>query len=604
MIYNNLLYFLVVILVLSTNTAPAQPQFSLAVVLSTFFAKAIAYRWALGRTFAPKKSYSPTQYTTAERKGAILAIIMFSLDVYLLDCQYFLGRFPLAEKLPVITSFLCLVLFTFYLVLLWDAAARSYQSSFGQQDNPGAFILTNIKTNLPIILPWLILSLLADLLRLSPLPIIKNLLNSTWGEGIFFLLFFLCLAIVFPVLITKIWGCTTLPNGPARERIERFCKSQDVQYRDILLWPIFEGHALTAGVMGLTPRFRYLLVTPALLTALSPEEVEAVMAHELGHVKKRHLQLYFLLFLGFGTISQMITYPLLYLLTNSDLFYQAIHLANKEPSHALAVVSTVPMLILMIVYFRFVMGFFMRNFERQADLYALKTMGSATHLVQVFEKISWLSGDIREMPSWHHFGIGQRIRFLNKTEQNPGLIKRHDRKIFTALATYFLIFMVSALTLWKMPDTFLEGAPREKFAEAVIRQKIAEEPDHFAWYQLLGDLQYSRRLYPDAVRAYTNALKIEPEHPEVLNNLAWLLLTADDPRVRDPKRALTLAKQAVIIQPSAHILDSLALAYWSNGFPEQAILAEKRAIAQQPHNIEYYVLQLKKYTTTKPPTIP
>nr|MBF0223801.1 M48 family metalloprotease [Desulfobulbaceae bacterium] len=336
MIYNNLIYFLVVILILTTNSAPDQPQFSLTTILAVFFAKAVLYRWTLNRIFNKKKSYNASHYSAAERKGAILAIAIFSIDVYLLDCQYFFGLLPLTDKLPVITSFTSLLLFTFYLTLLWDAAAHSYQTSFGQKENHQAFVLTNIKTNLPIILPWLLLSLLADLLQLASVPIVKDLLASAWGEETIFILFFICLAVVFPLVITKLWGCTTMPAGPARERIETFCRSQNVKYKDIMIWPLFEGQALTAGVMGLIKQFRYLLVTPALLRALSPAEIEAVMAHEIGHVKKRHLQLYFLLFLGFGTLSQLATYPTLYLLTNSDFFYRAVHFANKTPSHALA----------------------------------------------------------------------------------------------------------------------------------------------------------------------------------------------------------------------------------------------------------------------------
>jgi len=601
LIYNNLIYFLVVIVILSTNSAPAHPQFPATITLAVFLAKAVFYRWYLTRIFDKKKVYNATHYSTAERKGAIWAIIIFSLDVYLLDCQYYFNLLPLANKLPVISSFSCLTLFVLYLILLWDAAAHSYQSSFGQKENHRAFIMTNIKTNLPIVLPWLLLSLLADILQLASVPIIKDFLSSAWGEEAIFVLFFIFLAIIFPAIITRLWGCTPLPPGPTRQKIESFCRSQNVHYKEIMVWPLFEGQALTAGVMGFTRKFRYLLVTPALLAALSPAEIEAVMAHELGHVKKRHLQLYFILFLGFGTMVQLATYPMLYMLTNSDLFYQAVHFANKKPGNALALASTFSMLLLMIVYFRYIMGFFMRNFERQADLFALKTMGTSTYLINVFEKIAWLSGNIRELSSWHHFGIGQRIDCLIRCSRNPSLIQRHDRKVHIALATFAIVFLLSFFALWKMPDTFLAGPSREKFAEAVIRQKISEEPRNYAWQQLLGDLQYSRQLYQDAIRAYSSAIALNPEQPEVLNNLAWILLTAENPRVQDPPRALALAKQAVIIQPSAHILDTLALAYWRNGFREQAVLAEKRAIAQQPADLPYYIHQLKKYAETTPP---
>ena len=56
---------------------------------------------------------------------------------------------------------------------------------------------------------------------------------------------------------------------------------------------------LTAGVMGLVKKFRYILVTDALLNNLSSDEIDSVIAHEIGHVKKYHLQFYLIFFLGF-----------------------------------------------------------------------------------------------------------------------------------------------------------------------------------------------------------------------------------------------------------------------------------------------------------------
>jgi Zn-dependent protease with chaperone function len=57
----------------------------------------------------------------------------------------------------------------------------------------------------------------------------------------------------------------------------------------MLKWPIFEGRMLTAGIMGLVPRYRYILITESLMDVLSIEELKAVVAHEMGHAKYRHL---------------------------------------------------------------------------------------------------------------------------------------------------------------------------------------------------------------------------------------------------------------------------------------------------------------------------
>lgn len=602
MIYNNLIYLLVVILVLSTHGTPDIPQIPPPYAILIFLAKGLLFHQLARRAHTQKRVQHPSQYFNIEQKFSIFAIILLAVDVYLLDYQYYLGNLPLADKLPVLVNFGGIALFLGYLTIMWTEARKSYQTVFGRHHTGPSFISTNLKINIPIILPWLLLSLLSDLLQLSNIRIIKETLASPWGEPAILLLFFVVLAIGFPLLVTRLWDCKSLPAGPTRAHIEKICHDQKLKYADIMAWPLFEGRVLTAGVMGLTKRFRYLLITPALLEAMTPEEIEAVMAHEIGHVKRHHLQLYLVLFLGFSLVAQLCVYPIIYLLLNSDFFYQVTLLTDKDPGGALTMMSTIPMLLLMILYFRFVFGFFMRNFERQADLHAFTVMNSGAPIIRVFEKIAWLSGKIRDLPSWHHFGIGQRIEFLQRCEFNRSLVAGHHRKVHGALALYMLVMVVAAIALWKMPADLLEGAPKAKFAEAVLRQKIKDEPQNPLWHQFMGDLQYSRKLYGSAVADYEKALALAPGNPEVLNNLAWLLLTAEDDAIRDPAKALWLAQRAAPLKPQGHILDTLATAYWMNGLVEDAITMEKKAIKNDPANKKYYLEQLEKFSSPyKPP---
>jgi tetratricopeptide (TPR) repeat protein len=53
-----------------------------------------------------------------------------------------------------------------------------------------------------------------------------------------------------------------------------------------------------------------------------------------------------------------------------------------------------------------------------------------------------------------------------------------------------------------------------------------------------GDIQ-------GALAAYQKTLAIDPEHIETLNNLAWLLVTCRDPKLRDPAKAVKLAQKTV-----------------------------------------------------------
>ncbi len=598
MIYNNLIYLLVVILVLTTGGAPEAPQLPWPAALVLLLAKGALLAWLSRSSFRGGKLAGAADYFAVEQRLSILAIVIFSIDIYLLEGQYYLARLPFAAALPVLGHLAGLLLFSGYLTIIWLAAFPSYKRIFQREFSARAFLAANLKVNLAIVLPWLLLSLLFDLLALAPLPAAKKFLASPWGEPLLLLFFFLTLAFFLPAAVVRLWNCTPLPPGPIRERIEAFCRQEGLRFAEIMIWPLFEGRMLTAGVMGLSRHFRYLLVTPALLESMHPEEIEAVMAHEIGHVKRHHLQLYLLLFLGFGLLAQLSSAPLILLLLNSDFFYWLVLVTGQGPEKILGLASTFIMLALMLLYFRYLFGFFMRNFERQADLFALQAMGKASPLIRVFEKIAWLSGKIRDLPSWHHFGLGERIDFLRACEERPSRAERHHRKVYLTLLAYLLLLAAGTVALWQMPADFLGEAPKSRFVEALIRQKIREEPASAVWPQLLGDLHYSQKRYEEALAEYNQALRLAPDNVEALNNLAWLLLTVEQTELRDPARALILARQASFRQKSAHVLDTLATAYWANGLPELAIAVEKEALLLAGKDQDFYRSQIERFRTT------
>lgn len=605
MIYNNLIYILVVLLIISTRAVPAEPQLPPAIALILFLLKAGGYFQLARHLFARNPQARAPEYFATEQRLSVLAIFCFGLDIYLLDAPYYFAKLPLAAALPTITNWCGLTLYFGYLLLLWTAGRPTYGTVFGRHHTAGAFLAANLKINLAIVLPWLLLSLLFDLLQLAPLPALQRLLASPWGEPLLILLFFLLLLVVFPSLVIRLWGCTPMPPGPLRRQIEEFCARHRIGYADIMLWPLFEGRLLTAGVMGVAGRFRYLLITPALLETMTPQETEAVIAHEVGHVKHYHLQLYLLFFLGFGLIAQLATYPFLYLLLNSGLFYRVVQLTGRSPVAALTVASSASLLLLMVLYFRYLFGFFMRNFERQADLYALTAIGEAAPLIRVFEKIAWLSGKIRDLPNWHHFGIGQRIDFLRLSESDPGCIGRHHRKVYTALGLFVVALVAGVTLLARMPADLLEGAPKTRFAEALLLEKTRAEPTNPIWHHYLGDLHFVRRQFAEAQAAYEIALRLAPDNPETLNNLAWLLLAAEERSLLDPPRALALASKAAGREAAPHILDTLATAYWANGDRAKAIATEQQALALAPENRVYYNEQIERFrTATFPAPLP
>ena len=592
MIYNNLIYFLVVIFVLSTDTAPDAARIGLVPGFFGIIFLYFLFSFICGKVYR-KAGKGSASYFSAEKKLSLSAVLLFILLLHFFDLKYYLHPLSLNNRLPVLENIGGLIFFYLFLVLMWLKGRSYYMAIFQRFYSPFSFVVSNTKTNLPIILPWLVLSLVFDLLAWLDIPGIQQVLDSPAGDMVLFIFFIFFLVLIFPPLVRWLWNCTPLPPSPLREEIEAFFRQQKFS-SEILIWPLFEGQVITAGIMGILPRLRYLLVTPALLNTMNKDELEAVLAHEIGHVKKKHLILYLLLFLGFSIFASAAATPLPFLYLSSEWFYYLSGRLNLSPENALAVMSALPILLLMVLYFRYLFGFFIRNFERQADLHVFTAQGHGRALISSFEKIARLGGNIREQKSWHHFGLGERIDFLERCERDKSLLRKHDLKVHASLAAYVLIIALSAVLLGRVDTEQLAAGHESRYMEAVIMHKLHQEPENGLLLMFLGNLLQEKKMERKAIEAYERALLLKQNHADLYNNLSWLLLTAKDKTLLDPPRALILAEQALSIREEGYILDTLATALWANGLANRAISIETRAAEIDPVNTGYYRQQTEK----------
>ena len=596
MLYNNLLLFLVAIFLFSIDTVPEETMFSTWYNVPFFLLTVVAYDLLAKILYNRPQARTASGYFATEKRLSIIAVIVYGVGaLYLADAKYYLSALSLGNRLPVLVNVAGLLLFLLFLVIMWRAALPSYQRVFGRRYTAAQFIATNIKANLPIVLPWVVLSLCYDLLALVPFAPVRAVLASQWGDLVFFAMFLVFVVLFFPPMVRRLWGCTPLPDSVLKEALTAFCRRQNFT-ANLFLWPLFEGKVVTAGVMGILPGLRYVLLTPAILQTMTLEELESVMAHEIGHVKRHHLLLYVMLIAGFSLLAGMLAEPLIFFLLSRQFFAELITANSIDPETVMTVAGGLPLLICLVLYFRFIFGYFIRNFERQADLHVLGAVGSGRALVSAFEKIAVMSGNIREEKNWHHFGIGERIDCIEQAEREPAVIRRHDRKVRTSLLAYVLVLGLTALAVRQIPtETFIKQY-EEQYAETVLVKKASQEPDKALWQRLIGDLMLTRKLEAKALAAYEKAFALEPANPEVMNNLAWLLLTSEDLSLRDPFKALTLARAAASLAPKGYILDTLATAYWANGLVEEAVATERQAAFADPERVRFYEAQAMQFT--------
>ena len=601
--FANFFYFIIALLVYSTYQPSDTTNFtalqSLFLFLFLLFVYTV-YTWRqfqrLNRRITPRGDAEiDSRFTSLLTRHSILAILIFAVDIYGLNISSFVSNFRLFVLFPTLQAILFILLFIAYLSVLWACAHRSYQMLYHARIGRRAYVTSNISFSMPVLLPWVFISGFSDIIHILPMGVFTRFLSTPEGEILYFMVFLVIVAMMGPLLIQKFWGCGPLAQGEHRTRIEKLCQSVNLGYRDILNWPIFEGRIITAGVMGLVKRFRYILVTRALLNFLDPQEVDAVIAHEIGHVKKRHLLFYLFFFVGYMIISfsflDLIVYAMIYV----DPLVRAFNRMGFNPVTVTSILFSLVIIATFLIYFRFIFGFFMRNFERQADAYVYTIFDTAVPLISTLKKISIAGRQSPDKPNWHHFSIAERIEFLQKCEKNRTHVGRHDSKVRKFIGVYLVGLVLIGGVGYQLNYGEAGAVLNTHYFEKVIGKELAKTPDNADLYTLMGDLYFSRNNYGDAAFQYEKAIELARQHSRALNNLAWLYATCEDKNFRNPERALTLAKRAVGLEREAHVLDTLAESYFINGETEAALAIEKEALAIAKKDRVYYQEQIARF---------
>jgi tetratricopeptide (TPR) repeat protein len=133
-------------------------------------------------------------------------------------------------------------------------------------------------------------------------------------------------------------------------------------------------------------------------------------------------------------------------------------------------------------------------------------------------------------------------------------------------------------------------------------------------YTLLAQLYSSKartcidaHRYEDAKKALDSAIHADPNDTTSMNDLAWLLATAPEPRVRNPHRAVSLAQKCCGLNhwTNAYSIDTLAAAYASAGNFGQAVRYQQLAMqtlnkSERAEQLTAMQDRLKLYSNRQP----
>lgn len=598
--YSQLLYFVIALLLFSIQQPGGEPAFDpLETILfagALFLSFSIACKLVFGRLMRDMYflSSSPSlthRYLSAQTRLTVLALANLAIYVYILNIKHYLVSIPWVEQSLTILGLAGLSLFIAHLAVIWACSHKIYGHLHHTSITAWKFIRSNLAFCSAILIPWFLVSVVSDLIQFLDLPAFFETDN-----GQFLVLGTLLVGLVLfaPRLIVRLWSCQPLPDDTIRLQLERFAHDQRFKVGDFLLWPLLGGEILTAGIIGILPKWRYILITRGLLKLLEMDELRAVVAHEIGHVRRYHILIFLLLFISYTFVIDAIDDVILVGLLHQVRILDWLLDPKTGGATFLSAVYSIPMVLLMILYFRFVFGFFLRNSERQADLYALQVMGDPYALVSSLRKIAYFSGRTEDLPSWHHFSIRQRIEFLIRAFNHPNLVKAHQKKYYSALIAFFLAVALICVASNRVGNSRFFHTWRIELQVKILEKELTQKQDNPGLFSAYGGLLMELQDFDRAEAALQRSLTLDPDNALTLNNLAWLYATAPPPHF-NPEAALELALQAAAKAPKPAILDTLAEAYFVNGQPDKALAAIEEALAKESANRDYLMGQKHKY---------
>lgn len=217
------------------------------------------------------------------------------------------------------------------------------------------------------------------------LKIFEKLPNVWWIWAFGFLFIFqILMLILYPKFIMPLFNkLEPLKEGELKDRLIKLANRTGFKAStiEVIDGSKRSGHS-NAFFTGFG-RFRRIVLFDTLIQQLEPEELEAVLAHEIGHFKKGHI----LKMLAISGIATLLAFGVIAWLINKPWFFESFGFSQSD--------GMVPALILFILlsslitfWFSPLMNLLSRKHEYEADAFAKKAMDNPEPLVRSLRKLS------------------------------------------------------------------------------------------------------------------------------------------------------------------------------------------------------------------------
>jgi len=201
-----------------------------------------------------------------------------------------------------------------------------------------------------------------------------------WGALLTFQLVMMVLA---PVLILPLFNkFTPLPDGSLRERLVKLADRTNFRAKSIQVMDGSKRSRHSNAFFTGFGHFRKIVLFDTLVQQLAEPELEAVLAHEIGHYKKKHI----VKLLAWSAVSSLAGFYAISILARQEWFYRAFGFAPG---------SIVPALLLfgllagaVTFWFSPLAHAWSRRYEYQADAFAAQVMNESRSLIGALRKLT------------------------------------------------------------------------------------------------------------------------------------------------------------------------------------------------------------------------
>lgn len=307
-------------------------------------------------------------------------IIIFFLFGNLLNIY---NSWIVSLRLPFILSGLIFFLLLFYAETLLTIPFNLYHTF--KIENKYGFTTTTRRLWVTDLIKSLVISTILMAIILSGGLLLIQISPNLWWLWVWclFLAFSIIIMYIFPYVIEPLFNkFTPIEDEKLHEGIRTIMQRVGLKVKKVLKMDASKRTKHTNAYFTGIGKVKRIILYDTLLEKMDNDETLSVLAHEVGHWKKRHLIKHFIVSECIAFVAMYISYKLV----QSDFL---IHLFHLKDTTFFAKVVIIGFLGSLVAFpFTPIFNFFSRRHEIEADQFSCKLTEDSTSMISALIKLS------------------------------------------------------------------------------------------------------------------------------------------------------------------------------------------------------------------------